>query len=265
MTRVLHISDLHFGRTHPPAIAAFEQFLGRMDNSGDDPSKKRPDLILVTGDWTQRARRAEFAAAAAFIERLEIPLLSVPGNHDIPLYDVLTRLFAPLGRYRRTIAARTQDTYRDGGLVIVGITTPHPARSVEGRIRGSDLRRARELFTAADPRALRAIACHHPLLDPMGGTDLEPAARVQEILDLRPQLILSGHYHQGSMEMVTLPDGHQILHIAAGSTVSTRLRGEANGFHVMDFDGRALKVATYELGEEGFIVKHNSSRDFSFA
>lgn len=256
MTRVLHISDLHFGRIHPPAIAAFEQFIARMDMG--------PDLILVTGDWTQRARREEFAAAAAFIERLETPLVSVPGNHDIPLYDVFTRLFAPLGRYRRAIAARTQDSYRDAGLVIAGLTTPHPSRSVEGKIRSRDLAKARALFETAEPGALRAIACHHPLLDPAGGTDLEPRERVQEILALKPHLILSGHYHMGSMELVTLPDGHQVLHVAAGSVVSTRLRGEANGFHILDFEGRALRVATYALGEQGFISKPDSSREFLF-
>src|SRR5690242_8777714 len=93
MRTILHLSDLHFGRTDPalidPLLAAAREIA--------------PDVVVVSGDLTQRARRAEFAAARAFLDALPSPQIVIPGNHDVPLYDVFSRFFRRLDRYQRTI------------------------------------------------------------------------------------------------------------------------------------------------------------------
>ena len=122
MKRVLHISDLHFGRIHPPAIESLDQFIAMQD--------KKIDLIVMTGDWTQRARKNQYKAAAEFISRSPIPVLTIPGNHDIPLYNFFARLLQPLRNYNKYIRNLTTDIYEDQELVIVGFKTANQFRTV---------------------------------------------------------------------------------------------------------------------------------------
>src|SRR6266850_3541000 len=101
MRTIIHLSDLHFGRVDrrivAPLVAAIDELA--------------PDLVAVSGDFTQRARTREFTEARAFLETLRFPRLVVPGNHDVPLYNVARRFLSPLGRYRRFIAEDLQPTY----------------------------------------------------------------------------------------------------------------------------------------------------------
>ena len=90
MRTVAHLSDLHFGREDPRVVEAVLQ----------DVDAQHPDLVVVSGDLTQRARRGQFQAARAFLDRFKAPVLVVPGNHDIPLFDLARRFFRPLKRYR---------------------------------------------------------------------------------------------------------------------------------------------------------------------
>lgn len=113
MRRVAHISDLHFGRTDPAVVEALVAELNR------DP----PDLIVASGDFTMRARRKEYVAARAFLDRLTAPWIAVPGNHDIAYFKLLTRFFHPFGRYRRFIAKDTEPTFLDDEIAVVCLNT----------------------------------------------------------------------------------------------------------------------------------------------
>src|SRR3954471_15101812 len=103
MRKVVHLSDLHFGRIDPALPPALAEAV----------AQAAPDLVVVSGDFTQRAREQEFIAAAEFLQTLPTPLLAVPGNHDVPLYDVLRRWLSPLGRYQRHITSDLAPFYRD--------------------------------------------------------------------------------------------------------------------------------------------------------
>ena len=128
-----------------------------------------------------------------------------------------------------------------------------------------DIQRAKKIFDAADPRAVRVIACHHPVFQPKILSRIRPRRLAQEVLNLEPDIILSGHSHLNWIELVNATPNHQVLHISAGSATSNRLRGEVNSFHILEFAERQVKVETYFLEEEGFILKDsNSARTVSF-
>ncbi|KYG66237.1 hypothetical protein AZI86_04030 [Bdellovibrio bacteriovorus] len=242
----MHISDLHFGRIHPPAIASLENFL--------KANEEKLDLIVMTGDWTQRARSSQYQEAAEFIKKLPVPLLTIPGNHDIPLYNFWVRLLRPLKNYNKYIRELAVDTFESAETVIVGFRTAHKYRTVEGRILEKDILRAKKAFEAADPKALRMIACHHPVFQPKMLSRIRPRHLAQEVLNLKPHIIVSGHSHLNWIELVET-EGHKILHISAGSATSDRLRGEVNSFHILEIADSNVRVETYFLEEEGFIIK----------
>ena len=250
MKRVLHISDLHFGRIHPPAIESLDQFNAMQD--------KKIDLIVMTGDWTQRARKDQYKAAAEFISRSPIPVLTIPGNHDIPLYNFFARLLQPLRNYNKYIRNLTTDIYEDHELVIVGFKTANQFRTVEGRILERDIGRASKAFTKAGPGALRIIACHHPVFQPKALSKIRPRKLARAVLELKPHIILSGHSHLNWIELVETGHGHQTLHVSAGSATSNRLRGEVNSFHIIETEKHKVKIETYFLEEAGFITREGS-------
>lgn len=257
MKRVLHISDLHFGRIHPPAIESLKSFLRNQ--------KTKFDLVIMTGDWTQRARTSQFTEAAQFISELQIPVLSVPGNHDIPVYNFLARTFGPLANYQKYIAPLTSDIFADSELSVVGLRTPSYSRTVEGVLRKEDLERAKAAFTNSKPGALRIIACHHPLVQPETQTPLRPRKRVQELINLKPHIVLSGHSHLNWVEVAKIDD-HPVLHISAGSAVSSRLRGEVNSFHTLEVHDGKVRIETYFLNPEGFITTEKvAAQEFQFS
>ncbi len=245
MMRILHISDLHFGRVDPSAIECLEQFLARQDKS--------IDLIIATGDWTQRARRHEFQAAAEFIKRLPAPVLSVPGNHDIPLYNVVRRFAGPLDRYEKYIGPISLKYFENDSLVVVGLTTPHKLRTVEGKISGQELLRVSEIFKKSGTHKIKILACHHPIFNSRKEPKLKPELRVESLLALNPDVILSGHFHLNSLEQMTTKDGHPVVHLSAGSAISSRLRGEANSFNMIEIKDLCMDIVNFSLDSNNFI------------
>ncbi|WP_413587002.1 metallophosphoesterase family protein [Bdellovibrio sp. HCB274] len=246
---MLHISDIHFGRIHPPAIKSLEQFL--------QSDSLNLDLIIMTGDWTQRARRSQYRDAQDFIKKMPVPVLTVPGNHDIPLYNFLYRLVQPLANYNKFIRNVTVDNYQDSEIAAIGFRTATTWRTVEGRILESDILRAEKFFKEANPAALRVIACHHPIFVPELIAKIRPKELIPRMLNLRPHVILSGHSHLNWIELVNPGTNQEVLHISAGSATSSRLRGEVNNFHVLEVSKDALKVETYFLGDTGFIARED--------
>jgi 3',5'-cyclic AMP phosphodiesterase CpdA len=235
---VAHISDLHFGRDDPQVTAGLVKELARL----------RPSLVIASGDLTQRARRAQFRAAARFLAGLPAPVLVVPGNHDIPLFDVLRRLFSPLGRYRRHITPDLTPVFDDGELFVVGLNTARPHRWKDGEMSPEQIAMVRERFEPARPGALRVLVTHHPLVP--RPDDLEPALvrRGSEALkaaaDARVDLTLAGHLHRGFLADVR-PAGessHAVLVVQAGTAISNRRPHEPNSYNLLTVDPPRLEV-----------------------
>jgi 3',5'-cyclic AMP phosphodiesterase CpdA len=134
---LFHVSDVHFGPPHRPRVA--QGVLGMIE-------ERRPDLVVVSGDLTQRARPEQFRQARAFVDAIPVPSIVVPGNHDVPMFRVWERVFDPFGCYRRHFSDELEPIYRDDSLLVVGINTAFAWTIKEGRIKLARLLEVGELL-----------------------------------------------------------------------------------------------------------------------
>lgn len=256
MTRILHLSDLHFGRDRPELL---EPLIKAVNNSG-------ADLVAVSGDFTQRARSAQFRAARAFIDCIEQPVLAVPGNHDIPIHRPAMRFLDPFGNYRRWIGHDRAPIVHLPGMVVIGLNTVDQWRWQRGRIRGREIRRACSAAAAADEGDLVVIVAHHPF-EQRPNTDkrlMRGAARALDRLSgCGADLILSGHLHLWLSEpFLTRPGGRAMLQVHAGTGLSTRHRGEPNDFAMIERNGPMLRIERWISAEDGSAFLPSTVRHF---
>ena len=254
MARLIHLSDLHFG-AHDPRLV--EAVAARVD-------EEKPDLVVISGDFTQRARTAQFEEACRFLDGLRDAgheVLAVPGNHDVPLYDVLRRFLSPLTRYRRFIDDSLCPFFELPGAAVLGINTARSLTFSDGRISHEQMDFIRDTFARTDPEALRVLVTHHPLFAlPVGETgEVKPAVGRSElaldaIADAGVDLLLAGHHHTTSTHSARdlATRAGPALVVQAGTATSTRLRDEEQSFNRIDIDGRAVILTVQSWHEDGF-------------
>jgi 3',5'-cyclic AMP phosphodiesterase CpdA len=239
MRTIAHISDLHFG-TEVRAVAE-----GLMA----DVTAQAPSLVVVSGDLTQRARTKQFQAARDFLAALPQPQLVIPGNHDVPLYDVVRRFAAPLKRYCRFIGRELDPTFADEEMVVAGINTARSFTWKNGRISVAQIAALRERLADAGER-VKIVATHHPFLPPPGdvGIDLVGrAAQAMTVLDSsNVDLLLAGHLHRGYAGDIRThyPAARRaMIAVQAGTAISHRMRaGEANAYNVICVERKHVTI-----------------------
>ena len=243
MRTLLHISDLHFGRVDPATVEPLTAAIRAL----------APDVVIVSGDLTQRARAAEFRAARAFLDALPRPQIVVPGNHDVPLYNLAARAFAPLGGFRKYVADDPEPTYADGEVVVQGLNTTRSSTWKNGRLNGAQLDKVRAAFELAPAGAVRVLVTHHPLDLPPAHSHRDlvgRAARAMPVLAAcGADVLLAGHFHRAhSGDTSQRYDIRQFaaLVVQAGTTTSTRLREEHNSFNL-------LKTSTDEITVDRYV------------
>ncbi|MHA6343979.1 metallophosphoesterase family protein [Roseivivax sp. CAU 1761] len=235
--RIAHISDLHFGRDRPELVDPLVTFLNR---SG-------AELVLISGDLTQRARHHQFRAARAFIDRLSAPVLTVPGNHDTPLDNLWVRALRPWARYRRHVARELEPFHEAEDYVVACLNTADPQAWQRGRLRTRSLHRVTARLHAAEARGkLGIVMMHHPpehmasdAKKPMRGAD----RGIQRLSDLGADLVLCGHLHVWRAMPFRAAAG--LLLLQAGTGLSTRVRGEPNDLNLIDVERGAVTVTRY--------------------
>lgn len=229
---VAHISDAHFGAHDSTIAAALVEELNTV----------APALVAFSGDFTQRGRVAQFQAAKLWLEQLRSPWLAVPGNHDIPLFDVATRFMWPRDRYQFHIAEELEPWFLDDGLAVCGIDTTNTKALKGGRVTHAQAARAAIRFSA-HPHKWRVLVAHHPFVVPVGheADRVEGADAALPILEAAGvDVILTGHLHVASV--AGRNEAHTMLAVQAGTCISTRLRGEPNGYNQLRFEDDVLTV-----------------------
>jgi 3',5'-cyclic AMP phosphodiesterase CpdA len=250
MARLVHLSDLHFGAHDETLVEAVEAKIDRL----------RPDLIIVSGDFTQRARTEQFKEACHFLEKLRDSgreVLGVPGNHDVPLYDVLRRFLSPLTRYRRFIDETLCPFTELPGVAVLGINTARSLTFKDGRISEEQVEFIRETFSRTDPNAVRVLVTHHPLLAVPVGEGVERAVGRQELaLDAVEKagvdLLLAGHAHHAATleDLVTRAGG--ALVVQAGTATSTRVREQEQSFNTIDIADGCVTITVNAWTDDDF-------------
>lgn len=224
---LLHISDTHFGTEQPPVVEALAALA----------AQQRPDVVVLSGDITQRARPAQFRAAKACVERLGAPVLAIPGNHDIALFDLWARLTRPYARFSAVFGADLEPVFTSPDWLVVGVNTTRARRHKHGEVSAAQIERVARLFASASPRQLRVVVVHQPVAVPLDserhnllrGHDAATRAWAAAGADL----VLGGHIHLP----FTLPlDGlaRRLWAVQAGTAVSARTRsGVPNSVNIL--------------------------------
>ncbi|GLT08632.1 metallophosphoesterase family protein [Sulfitobacter porphyrae] len=260
MTRLIHLSDLHFGKDRANLI---EPLLRALSELG-------PDQVAISGDLTQRARRREYVSARAFIDRINAPVLCIPGNHDIPIHRPLTRFFRPFGHYRSYISRDLTPRVETEQMVMVGLNTVDRFQWQAGRLSASRLLRACNAMRGAPAHKLRVLVAHHPLEHPRG-VSKKPipgaAAALERLIGCGADLILSGHLHLWHAGEFAHRAGEELhrnaIQLHAGTSLSSRMRGEPNDFNLIDISPDAIHVARQSFDEETGRFETKETRQFS--
>jgi 3',5'-cyclic AMP phosphodiesterase CpdA len=247
MRTVAHLSDPHFGRVERATVQALIATV----------TEARPDIVVISGDLTQRAKEREFQEARQFLDALPSPQIVVPGNHDVPLYNVLARALKPLRNYQRYISNELEPFYCDDEIAIAGINTARSLTFKNGRISRQQVARTCAQFETCGENRTRIIVSHHPF-------DLPETHEVHGLVGrahmamagfarCRIDLILSGHLHISSTSesaaRYKIP-GHSALVIHAGTATSTRARGELNSFNIIQVDRASVAIQCFTWNRE---------------
>lgn len=246
MTRLVVISDLHFGRDEPELLSPLARAITDAD----------PDLVLMAGDFVQRARASQFAMARAFMDRLDLPWIGVPGNHDIPLFNIFLRLFDPYRPYRHWISPEREPKAQLENAVVLGLDTTDPLAHQRGRVTHSAVRRIGHEIAKAGPR-LPVILAHHPFHHaPQIEKNLMVGATraLEHWAQSGPHIILSGHLHRWMVEPFVRREGTSMtLQVHCGTGLSRRLRGEPNDFAILDCSAQDVAVTRMVAAGGSFV------------
>ena len=220
MRIIVHLSDLHFGQADDAVLKPLQDRIAAL----------RPDLIVISGDLTQRARAGQFREARAFLDTLPAPRLVVPGNHDVPLWNVLARFLWPYAGYRRAISQELEPVFVDEEIAVFGVNSAHGFTTKHGRVETAQLVRLRAKLAAARGQ-VRILVMHHLL---------------PELEALDADVLMAGHAH------ATRIAAGSTLVVQAGTATSSRTREEPNAFNLLTVSGRRVQVENYQLHGRDF-------------
>jgi 3',5'-cyclic AMP phosphodiesterase CpdA len=241
MSVLLHISDTHFGTEMPQILEALVTL----------SVQQQPDVVVLSGDITQRAESAQFQAAHAFTRRLGAPVLAIPGNHDVPLFHLAARLLGPYARYSAAFGTDLEPVYSSSDLLVVCVNTTRRYRHIHGELSDKQIDRVAALLSSARTEQLRVVVVHQPIAvqsaqeqhNRLRGHRLAQ----QRWADAGADLVLGGHIHLPYVMQV--PDvARPMWAVQAGTAVSRRVRpGVPNSVNVLRW--KQDKVSSGTLGE----------------
>jgi 3',5'-cyclic AMP phosphodiesterase CpdA len=258
MRTLIHLSDLHFGRVEANVLLPLSAMLWQV----------RPDLIVISGDFTQNASDDEFLEARKFLATLPEPRFVVPGNHDMPFLNVLHRYIVGLDRYRRHISDDTEPYFEDAEIAVMGINTARVHSLRGGSINSAQMARVRQRMCSQHSSVTRILVTHHPfdLPEPFGRRLLVRRSRqaLEQIAGC-VDLLLAGHMHishAGHTAARYKIHAQSAIFAQAGTATSTRNRGEPNAFNLIRIDRPNIDVERMTWNSEHQIFSVTMSDHF---
>jgi len=250
MRTLAHLSDLHFGSVDPAILEPLRRKVHAL----------KPDLVVVSGDLTQRARKAQFREAREFLDSLPRPQLVVPGNHDVPLYNVFQRFFSPLRNYQRLVTDDLSPEFIDEEMAVVGVNTARSLVFKGGRINEKQMEAVRAKLCGLPERVAKVIVTHHPFDVPKGSHEQDQIVgrarkALRRLADCGADVLLSGHLHEAHVGHTAeryCIEGVSALVIQAGTATSTRRRESTNSFNVLRLAPHHIEVDTYAWSGAAF-------------
>ncbi|WP_048441956.1 metallophosphoesterase [Caenimonas sp. SL110] len=258
MSILLQISDTHFGTAQPAVVEALVA-LAR---------SQRPDLTVLSGDITQRARPAQFRAARAFTDRLGVPLVAVPGNHDIPLFDLWTRLRHPYARYIASFGNDLEPVHRSPDVLVVCVNTTRARRHKDGEVSAQQVERVAGLLENAQPEQLRVVVVHQPaavIREEDAPNRLHGhAAALERWAQAGADIVMGGHIHLPYVKPIA-GLARPLCVVQAGTAVSSRVRqGVPNSVNLLRWGQDCapglcrIEQWDYSAGNQAFLLARAS-------
>ena len=248
MRTLVHLSDLHFGRVDDALLDPLRARIEAID----------PDVLVVSGDLTQRAKSEQFEAARAYLDTLPGPQIIVPGNHDISLYTVFRRFWRPLARYKRYITEDLSPSYVDDEIAVLGVNTARSLTFKDGRVNDEQIEEIERELAGLDARLTRIIVTHHPFDLPESCDERDLVARAPMAMEVFSRsgvdILLAGHMHISHAASTAgryRIDQFAALVVQAGTATSTRGRGETNSFNVVKVEHERVEVERFGWDEVG--------------
>lgn len=254
--KIIQLSDLHFGTEEDSSVEQLKAAIADM----------APDMVIVSGDFTQSATTHEYKNAKHFMDALPCPTLSVPGNHDIPGFDLWERFMRPYDKYKTYIDDNLCPFFENDQVVILGLNSarrmlPH-WNWANGAISAEQINMLHSRIQEDEDR-WTILVLHHPIhkIDemPLDVTVFGGKKAMRAIEDHNIDLVLTGHIHHASVTTRGDQD-HQTTYISASTALSSRLRDQENGFNVIDLDERSYNLSVYTLGNGAFTCSQSINK-----
>jgi len=254
--KIVHFSDIHFGTEIPEVV---EGLAARIHELG-------PDLIIASGDFTMAARHTEFRGARAFIDRLPVPVLATPGNHDMPVYNLIERFFKPFDRYNKYIEPITTDRFASDEVAILSLNSARPWDLSfdwsHGRLSDKQIVETDRYFETNRNAPFKALVVHHPFYVPEDLPGFRTIRNGEEMLRVLARhgvhAILTGHLHRQftTTRNLELEAGiHDITLLQVATAASSRHRDQPNAFAVIETDGDSFDICAEIWNGSEFVTE----------
>lgn len=245
MSVLLQISDTHFGTEQTLVLEALVALALQL----------RPDVVVLSGDITQRAVAAQFRQARHFVDRLMAPVVAIPGNHDIPLINIAARLLSPYARYRLAFGDNLEPVFNTVDLLVVCVNTTRAYRHQHGDVSQAQIDRVVQLLQTATAGQLRVVVVHQPIAVINAEDKVDQlrnhASAQKQWAAAGADLVMGGHIHLPYTLALSGLD-RPMWAVQAGTGVSTRVRaGVPNSVNVVRW-GSSVAVGLCHIEQWDF-------------